>query len=149
MNVELIKRTFDLFSLEVQAEVSDCKSFDLESITISEKSSKTMDSLKALAGSIKYVLMHTDLNQTKQNHDNFSSSSSRDACAVPNTETSSENICSGQGDGTGRKSSLLSSASDYARSINIEQHSNLNRAGSPSNDKTVSFVDEPVRVKSK
>jgi hypothetical protein len=41
------------FSLEVQAEVSDCKSFDIESITISEKSSKTMDSLKALAGSIK------------------------------------------------------------------------------------------------
>ena len=40
-------------SLEVQAEVSDCKSFDIESITISEKSSKTMDSLKALAGSIK------------------------------------------------------------------------------------------------
>jgi hypothetical protein len=44
--------TFD-FSLEVQAEVSDCKSYDIESITISEKSSKTMDSLKALAGSIK------------------------------------------------------------------------------------------------
>jgi hypothetical protein len=40
-------------SLEVQAEISDCKSFDIESITISEKSSKTMDSLKALAGSIK------------------------------------------------------------------------------------------------
>jgi len=45
---------FDLkFSLEVQAEVSDCKSYDIESITISEKSSKTMGSLKALAGSIK------------------------------------------------------------------------------------------------
>ena len=44
-----------LSSLEVQAEVSDCKSFDIESITISEKSSKTMDSLKALAGSIKFV----------------------------------------------------------------------------------------------
>ncbi len=41
------------FSLEVQAEVSDYKSYDIESITISEKSSKTMDSLKALAGSIK------------------------------------------------------------------------------------------------
>lgn len=40
-------------SLEVQAEVTDYKSFDIESITISEKSSKTMDSLKALAGSIK------------------------------------------------------------------------------------------------
>jgi hypothetical protein len=44
------------FSLEVQADVSDCKSYDIESITISEKSSKTIDSLKALAGSIKYVL---------------------------------------------------------------------------------------------
>lgn len=42
-----------VLSLEVQAEVSDCKSYDIESITISEKSSKTMDSLKALAGSIK------------------------------------------------------------------------------------------------
>ncbi|CAF1591517.1 unnamed protein product, partial [Didymodactylos carnosus] len=38
--------------LEVQAEMNDCKSYDIESITISEKSSKTMDSLKALAGSI-------------------------------------------------------------------------------------------------
>ena len=44
------------FSLEVHADVSDCKSYDVESITISEKSSKTIDSLKALAGSIKYVL---------------------------------------------------------------------------------------------
>ena len=79
----------------------------------------------------------------------MSSSSSRDACAVPNAEHSSENICSGQGDVNGRKSSLLSSASDYARSIHVEQHSNINRAGSPSNDKTVSFVDEPARVKSK
>ncbi|CAF0933786.1 unnamed protein product [Adineta steineri] len=112
--------------LEVQAEVSDCKSFDIESITISEKSSKTMDSLKALAGSIK------------------------DACAVPGGEYNSDNICGGTGDFNGRKSSLLSSASDYARSINIDQnHSIVNRAGSPNSDKTVSFFDERTKVKSK
>jgi len=109
--------------LEVQAEVSDCKSYDIESITISEKSSKTMDSLKALAGSIK------------------------DACAVPNPEYNNpENVCGGTGDFNGRKSSLLSSASDYARSISIDQH---HRANSPNNDKTVSFFDEHVKVKSK
>jgi E3 ubiquitin-protein ligase RNF19A len=111
--------------LEVQAEVSDCKSFDIESITISEKSSKTMDSLKALAGSIK------------------------DACAAPSAEYNNENICSGNSDATGRKSSLLSSASDYARSINLEQQTNVNRASSPYNDKTVSFFDERTKVKSK
>ncbi|CAF1238961.1 unnamed protein product [Rotaria sordida] len=116
--------------LEVQAEVSDCKSFDIESITISEKSSKTMDSLKALAGSIK------------------------DACTVPGVEYNNDIICGGTGDFNGRKSSLLSSASDYARSINVEQqqqqqHSTLNRAGSPNSDKTVSFFDERVKVKSK
>ncbi|CAF4296564.1 unnamed protein product [Rotaria sp. Silwood2] len=111
--------------LEVQAEVSDCKSFDIESITISEKSSKTMDSLKALAGSIK------------------------DACTVPGVEYNNDIICGGTGDFSGRKSSLLSSASDYARSINVEQqHSTLNRAGSPNSDKTVSFFDERVKVKS-
>ncbi|CAF1165197.1 unnamed protein product [Rotaria sordida] len=120
--------------LEVQAEVSDCKSFDIESITISEKSSKTMDSLKALAGSIK------------------------DACTVPGVEYNNDNICNINGDSTGRKSSLLSSASDYARSISIEQqqqqqqqshHSNIIRAGSPYSDKTVSFFDERVKSKSK
>ncbi|CAF5083058.1 unnamed protein product, partial [Rotaria sp. Silwood1] len=114
--------------LEVQAEVSDCKSFDIESITISEKSSKTMDSLKALAGSIK------------------------DACTVPGVEYNNDTICGGTGDFNGRKSSLLSSASDYARSINVEQqqqHSTLNRAGSPNSDKTVSFFDERVTLKSK
>ncbi|CAF3468053.1 unnamed protein product [Rotaria sp. Silwood1] len=119
--------------LEVQAEVSDCKSFDIESITISEKSSKTMDSLKALAGSIK------------------------DACTVPGVECNNDNIYNINGDPTGRKSSLLSSASDYARSINIDQqqqqqqshHSNVIRAGSPYSDKTVSFFDERVKAKSK
>ncbi|UJR15776.1 hypothetical protein I4U23_002710 [Adineta vaga] len=112
--------------LEVQAEVSDCKSFDIESITISEKSSKTMDSLKALAGSIK------------------------DACAAPGGDYNSDNICGGTGDFNGRKSSLLSSVSDYARSMSIEQnHSIVNRAGSPNSDKTVSFFDERSKVKSK
>ncbi|CAF3492011.1 unnamed protein product [Rotaria socialis] len=111
--------------VEVQAEVSDCKSYDIESITISEKSSKTMDSLKALAGSIK------------------------DACAVPGVEYNNDTICGSTSDSNGRKSSLLSSASDYARSINIEQHSTLHRAGSPNTDKTVSFFDERVKVKSK
>ena len=52
----------------------------------------------------------------------------------------------GTGDFHGRKSSLLSSSSDYARSINSEHH---NRAGSPNSDKTVSFFDERVKVKSK
>ncbi|CAF0720321.1 unnamed protein product [Adineta steineri] len=108
--------------LEVQAEISDCKSFDIESITISEKSSKTMDSLKALAGSIK------------------------DACAVPSIGYN-DNICGSNGDSIVRKSSLLSSASDYARSISVDQH--VNRAGSPYSDKTVSFFDERVKVKSK
>ncbi|CAF1288908.1 unnamed protein product [Adineta ricciae] len=115
--------------LEVQAEVSDCKSFDLESITISEKSSKTMDSLKALAGSIK------------------------DACAVPGVEYNHDAASIGIGETTGRKSSLLSSASDYARSISVDQQQsqpgNLNRAGSPYSDKTVSFYDERVKIKSK
>ncbi|CAF2081106.1 unnamed protein product [Rotaria magnacalcarata] len=111
--------------LEVQAEVSDCKSFDIESINISEKSSKTMDSLKALAGSIK------------------------DACTVPGVEYNNDTICGSTRDSNGRKSSLLSSASDYARSINIEQHSTLHRAGSPNSDKTVSFFDERVKVKAK
>ncbi|CAM4769681.1 unnamed protein product [Rotaria magnacalcarata] len=117
--------------LEVQAEVSDCKSFDIESITISEKSSKTMDSLKALAGSIK------------------------DACTTaPCVEYTNDNISNQtHGDSTVRKSSLLSSASDYARSISIEQqqphHSNVTRAGSPYNDKTVSFFDERVKAKLK
>ncbi|UJR30837.1 hypothetical protein I4U23_018353 [Adineta vaga] len=115
--------------LEVQAEVSDCKSFDLESITISEKSSKTMDSLKALAGSIK------------------------DACSVPGVDYNHDNISGGNVDTMGRKSSLLSSASDYARSISIDPHqsqtSNINRAGSPFSDKTVSFFDERNKVKSK
>lgn len=68
---------------------------------------------------------------------------------VPNVEYSNENIPLSHADSNGRKSSLLSSASDYARSINIEQHGNVNRAGSPYNDKTVSFVDEPSKVKSK
>ncbi|CAF4053227.1 unnamed protein product [Rotaria sp. Silwood2] len=88
-----------------------------------------MDSLKALAGSIK------------------------DACTVPGVEYNNDNICNINGDPTGRKSSLLSSASDYARSINIEQqqshHSNVIRAGSPYSDKTVSFFDERVKAKSK
>jgi hypothetical protein len=87
-----------------------------------------MDSLKALAGSIK------------------------DACTVPGIEYNNDPICRGNGDSSGRKSSLLSSASDYARSINIEQqshHSTVNRAGSPNSDKTVSFFDERAKVKSK
>jgi len=117
--------------LEVQAEVSDCKSFDIESITISEKSSKTMDSLKALAGSIK------------------------DACTTPGIELTNETgvaaAAVGSGDATGRKSSLLSSASDYARSISVDQQqtTNHNRAGSPYSDKTVSFFDERTKLKSK
>jgi hypothetical protein len=73
----------------------------------------------------------------------------RDACAAPGTEYNNENICSGNHDSIGRKSSLLSSASDYARSISAEQQTNINRASSPSNDKTVSFFDERIKVKSK
>ncbi len=78
----------------------------------------------------------------------------RDACAVPSVEYNNDNVCGGTGDSTGRKSSLLSSASDYARSINLEQqqqshHPHVNRAGSPYSDKTVSFFDERVKVKSK
>jgi len=76
-----------------------------------------MDSLKALAGSIK------------------------DACVVPGVEYNNDNICGGTGDFNARKS-----ASDYARSINIEQH---HRANSPNSDKTVSFFDERVKVKTK
>jgi hypothetical protein len=65
-------------------------------------------------------------------------------------EYNSDNVCGSNGDFNGRKSSLLSSASDYARSINTEQHhSTVNRAGSPNSDKTVSFFDERVKVKSK
>jgi len=70
----------------------------------------------------------------------------RDACAVPGVEYTNDNICGGTGDFNGRKSSLLSSASDYARSINIEH---VNRASSPNSDKTVSFFDERVKVKTK
>lgn len=76
----------------------------------------------------------------------------RDACVVPGVEYNNDNICGGTGDTAGRKSSLLSSASDYARSISLEQsthHSNVNRAGSPYSDKTVSFFDEHLKVKSK
>lgn len=76
----------------------------------------------------------------------------RDACTVPGVEYNNDTICGGTVDTHGRKSSLLSSASDYARSINVEQqqpHSNLHRAGSPNSDKTVSFFDERVKVKSK
>ena len=61
-------------------------------------------------------------------------------------EYNPENICGGTGDGNGRKSSLLSSASDYARSLNFDQH---HRANSPNSDKTVSFFDEHVKVKTK
>ena len=68
---------------------------------------------------------------------------------MPNAEYLNENIPLGHADTNGRKSSLLSSASDYARSISVEQHGNINRASSPYNDKTVSFVDEPCKVKSK
>ncbi len=64
-------------------------------------------------------------------------------------EYNNETIHNGNGDATGRKSSLLSSASDYARSISLEQQSSVNRASSPCNDKTVSFFDEPTKVKSK
>jgi len=74
----------------------------------------------------------------------------RDACAAPGVEFNSDNVCGGTGDFNGRKSSLLSSVSDYARSMSIEQnHSVVNRAGSPNSDKTVSFFDERVKVKSK
>lgn len=73
----------------------------------------------------------------------------RDACTVPTVDYNNDTICGGTVDFHGRKSSLLSSASDYARSINLEQHSTLNRAGSPNSDKTVSFFDQRVKVKSK
>ncbi|CAF0863326.1 unnamed protein product, partial [Didymodactylos carnosus] len=121
--------------LEVQAEMNDCKNYDIESITISEKSSKTMDSLKALAGSIK------------------------DACVVPGEYGE----CYIYGSNT-RKSSLLSSASDYARSVISEQPHfhhcqttnattiiiNTNRASSPiQSEKNVSFSDESIRLKLK
>ncbi len=71
---------------------------------------------------------------------------SRDACTVPGVEYNNDNICGGTSDYNGRKSSLLSSASDYARSINIDQQ---HRANSPNSDKTVSFFDERVQVKTK
>ena len=75
---------------------------------------------------------------------------SRDACTVPGAEYNNDSVCGGIGDFNGRKSSLLSSASDYARSINIGQpHSTFNRAGSPNSDKTVSFSDEHIKVKPK
>ena len=71
---------------------------------------------------------------------------------MPGIEYNNETTGVGNGDSNGRKSSLLSSASDYARSISVEQqthHSNLNRAGSPYSDKTVSFFDERTKLKSK
>jgi hypothetical protein len=99
-----------------------------------------MDSLKALAGSIKYVEQHfARINR-------IIIFSSRDACAVPNEEYNTEIICGGTGDFNGRKSSLLSSVSDYARSVNHDQH---HRANSPNSDKTVSFLDEHIKIKSK
>ncbi|CAF1337555.1 unnamed protein product, partial [Didymodactylos carnosus] len=85
-----------------------------------------------------------------------------DACAVPGEYG---DCCIY--DSNTRKSSLLSSASDYARSIISEQqhpsHSacptanltatitvNTNRAGSPiQSEKSVSFSDESIRLKSK
>lgn len=76
----------------------------------------------------------------------------RDACTTaPNPEYSNDNATTTHADFSRRKSSLLSSASDYARSIHVEQphHSNVARASSPYNDKTVSFFDERVKTKSK
>ena len=74
----------------------------------------------------------------------------RDACAVPGVDYNGDNVCGGTGDFNGRKSSLLSSVSDYARSMSIEQnHPIANRAGSPNSDKTVSFYDERSKIKSK
>jgi len=79
--------------------------------------------------------------------------SDRDACVVQTVEYNHDATVHGvNGDTTGRKSSLLSSASDYARSISVEQQthsSNINRAGSPYSDKTVSFFDERSKVKTK
>lgn len=71
----------------------------------------------------------------------------RDACVVPGMEYNHENICGGTGDYNGRKLSLLSSASDYARSVSVEQQHH--RANSPNSDKTVSFFDERVKSKGK
>ena len=73
----------------------------------------------------------------------------RDACVVPGIEFNHENICGGTGDCNGRKSSLLSSASDYARSISVEQQHQHHRANSPNSDKTVSFFDERIKAKGK
>ena len=74
----------------------------------------------------------------------------RDACVVPGGEGTNEHLYGGNGDFHGRKSSLLSSASDYARSVHNEQHSSMvNRANSPNSDKTVSFFDERSQMKSK
>ena len=120
-------------SLEVQAEISDCKNFDIESITISEKSSKTMDSLKALAGSIKSVSLVFSVSFTVLSFLSF-----RDACVAPGGEGASEHLYGGNGDSHGRKSSAA------------EQHSSTaHRASSPNSDKTVSFFDERSKSKSK
>lgn len=70
---------------------------------------------------------------------------SRDACVVHGLENSGDPV-----DSHGRKLSLLSSASDYSRSIQSDgQAAGIHRSSSPCGDKTVSFFDERNKSKTK
>ena len=107
-----------------------------------------------LSQAVSFVDTNTNqLNENFRRNYSLCLSISRDACAVPGVEYNHDAASVGIAETIGRKSSLLSSASDYARSISVDQQqsqpSNLNRAGSPYSDKTVSFYDERVKVKSK